>query len=266
MSLLKPYTEKLYALRTHTYDQCKYTYTCGDVRLNRCFLSVQLHGKNQKPLVVDFCLKFLRFRGLFSAKLGLEPQYDLFLPQNFTAPSPLEWLFYFPFFSGFMISNLGCSLAHEWQVEDGCYFSLFPITPPTVLPQAWGLLCFARGSVLCAHLPPHLLSSPQASLFSLKWPTADGGPCSDISTNNEMTGVCFFVCMQLRTCYDGSVNSLFVQGSLLYLDVLILVFGTWLLFPVHPCTCLLVLLLLDSWTSCQRQFDIRVRILKNLKT
>lgn len=91
-----------------------------------------------------------------------------------------------------MISNLGCSLAHEWQVEDGCYFSLSPITPPTVLPQAWGLLCFARESVLWAHLPPHLLSSPQVSLFSLKWPTADGGPCSDISTNSEVTGVSFF--------------------------------------------------------------------------
>lgn len=163
-----------------------------------------------------------------------------------------------------MISTLGCSLAHEWQVEDGCYFSLSPITPPTVLTQAWGLLCFARVSVLCAHLPPDLPSSPQASLFSLKRPTADGGPCSDISTGSEVMGF-FFVCMytiayvlrwQCEVFVCGGKSAIFRCANISFWRMILISSTSMHMSFSSPLT---------IGHHIKRQFEISVRISKNLK-
>ena len=69
--------------------------------------------------------------------------------------------------------------------------------------------------------PPHLPLSPRASVFTLKKPTADGGALLSHKHQQRGDGGVISYAYRLRM-WDG-VKSLFVNGSLLYLDVLMLV-------------------------------------------
>ncbi len=142
----------------------------------------------------------------------------------------------FFFSSGFAISTLDLFLI--WAGGGWVLLQLTPIPPPAshCPALASGAFVLARGSVLCAHLPP---SSPSFSASFTVWPQRANSRWGAMQSRKHQQrgdgGVfshAYMIAHVLRRLCEifvcGGKSAIFRCANI--------GFGTWLLFPVHAST------------------------------